>query len=257
MKPSDVIKPGAKFGRWTVLKINVTNPNSKAKKPPKCALCQCECGTQRYKEYRDLYSGRSLSCGCLKADQLRERNKNNSSVQIGNQYGYLVVEEDLGFRTQSRGKQESWYRCSCLNCGNHNFETNGNNLTSGNTISCGCIISKGEHKIKQLLLQHNINFVTQYKFKDLVSNTGYPLAFDFAIIENNQLAYLIEFDGRQHYDTINSWANSDLQSIQYRDELKNQYCKQHNIALIRIPYTHYDQLSIEDLLLNTTTFLME
>ena len=27
-------------------------------------LCQCECGTQRYKDYRDLYDGRSLSCGC-------------------------------------------------------------------------------------------------------------------------------------------------------------------------------------------------
>lgn len=257
MKPSDVIKPGAKFGRWTVLEINVTNPNSKAKKPPKCALCQCECGTKRYKEYRDLYAGRSLSCGCLKADQLRERNKNQSSIQIGNQYGYLIVTEDLGYRTQSRGRQESWYKCSCLNCGNQNFETNGNNLTSGNTTSCGCVTSKGENKIKQILSQNNINFVSQYKFQDLVSNNGYPLMFDFAVIENNQLSYLIEFDGRQHYTDINGWTNIDLNAIQNRDSLKNQYCKNHNIALIRIPYTQYDKLSINDLKLDTTQFLME
>lgn len=68
----DVI-PGAKFGRWTVLEIGVINPNPKAKKPPKTAKCQCECGTIRYKEYRDLYSGRSLSCGCLRAEMLTEK----------------------------------------------------------------------------------------------------------------------------------------------------------------------------------------
>lgn len=33
------IKVGDKFGRWTVLQINVVNPDSKAKHPPKTALC--------------------------------------------------------------------------------------------------------------------------------------------------------------------------------------------------------------------------
>jgi hypothetical protein len=30
---------GAKFNRWTVLETNVINPASKAKNPPKMALC--------------------------------------------------------------------------------------------------------------------------------------------------------------------------------------------------------------------------
>ena len=49
-KTSKDIVVGAKFGRWTILEINVKNPNSKAKNPPRTALCQCECGKTRYKE---------------------------------------------------------------------------------------------------------------------------------------------------------------------------------------------------------------
>ena len=37
------IQVGAIFGRWKVLEINTVNPNSKAKHPPKRALCECQC----------------------------------------------------------------------------------------------------------------------------------------------------------------------------------------------------------------------
>ena len=37
--------------------------------------------------------------------------------------------------------------------------------------------------------------------------------------------------------------------------MKNEWCKDNNIPLIRIPYTQYNDLCIEDLQLETTTFL--
>lgn len=37
-KSQDIVV-GAKFGRWTVLEINTKNPASKAKNPPRMALC--------------------------------------------------------------------------------------------------------------------------------------------------------------------------------------------------------------------------
>lgn len=40
------------------------------------------------------------------------------------------------------------------------------------------------------------------------------------------------------------------------DEYKNQWCKENNIPLIRIPYIHLNDLCIEDLLLETTNFLI-
>ena len=40
------------------------------------------------------------------------------------------------------------------------------------------------------------------------------------------------------------------------DIIKNKWCKDNNIPLIRIPYTHYDNLEIKDLLLNSSQFLI-
>jgi len=38
--------------------------------------------------------------------------------------------------------------------------------------------------------------------------------------------------------------------------IKNQWCKENNIPLIRIPYTHLKDLQIKDLMLETTKFLI-
>lgn len=43
---------------------------------------------------------------------------------------------------------------------------------------------------------------------------------------------------------------------QQRDDLKNNYCHKHNIPIIRIPYTELEQLKLQDLCLETTTFLV-
>ena len=44
--------------------------------------------------------------------------------------------------------------------------------------------------------------------------------------------------------------------IQQRDAFKNNWCKEHKIPLIRIPYTHYDNLCLEDLKLETSKFII-
>jgi len=38
--------------------------------------------------------------------------------------------------------------------------------------------------------------------------------------------------------------------------IKNQWCKNNNIPLIRIPYTHLEDLRLEDLLLETSQFII-
>ena len=144
-RTSKDIQIGAKFGRWTILQIDVINPDSKAKNPPKNALCQCECGTVRYKPYRDLYSGRSLSCGCLRREQVIQRNEEKGRIEIGTKFGYLTMIEDLGYRKQhSRDKNMRWSLCKCV-CGRV-VEVCNNNLKTGGTKSCGCINSFGEQK---------------------------------------------------------------------------------------------------------------
>lgn len=44
------------------------------------------------------------------------------------------------------------------------YEIYANNLTQGNTTSCGCIKeSHGEQKIREILSTNNINFISQKK----------------------------------------------------------------------------------------------
>lgn len=73
------------------------------------------------------------------------------------------------------------------------------------------------------------------------------MRFDFAIFENNQLKCLIEFDGRQHETGPEGiWTkNYSLEETQYRDKLKDEYCKEHNLKLIRIPYTDLKKINLQ------------
>lgn len=176
-------------------------------------------------------------------------NIENQTIKIGDKFGKLEVIDYLGFRKQkSRDKQESWYLCQC-ECGSSPKEIQGNALISGNTISCGCIHSSGERQIQKILEENNIFFKKEYSFSDLVNpKTNRRLRFDFAIFEEitNKLLYLIEFDGRQHFTGPEAeWTHSScLEDIQYRDNLKNNYCKQNNIILKRIPYTAINTLDL-------------
>ena len=234
---------GQKFGRLTALNIT-TERDSQG-----LVLweCQCDCGNKIKVAGSYLKRGRVQSCGCLKKEKLVERNiQHGKAINIGDRFGLLTVVEDLGFKQQlSRNKRERWSLCQC-DCGNI-IEVRNNNLNNGNTQSCGCVNSRGEQIIANLLRLNNINFSVQYSFPDLRTEKNGILKFDFAIFNNNQLYELIEFDGRQHiFGPDATWSQSDsLETIQYRDELKNQYCQLHNIKLIRIPYTDIDKISLE------------
>ena len=60
---SNAFKPGDKFGKLTVLKT-VKPPNTYRYH----ALCQCECGKQKYIRVDALRSGHTISCGCAQLE---------------------------------------------------------------------------------------------------------------------------------------------------------------------------------------------
>jgi len=95
----------------------------------------------------------------------------------------------------------------------------------GHTKSCGCMkISTGAQKIKDILISNNIHFITEYTFSDLKSNKGGTYRFDFAIFKDEKLLELIEFDGAQHFSSQKGYYEGELENIQYRDNIKNDYC---------------------------------
>lgn len=98
--------------------------------------------------------------------------------------------------------------------------------------------SRGQIKIEEILKKAGLPFVEQYSFSDLLSSNGRPLRFDFAVFnDEQQLQFLIEFQGIQHYQAKDKFGGySGLRKQQCNDMKKRQYCKVHNIKLILIPY---------------------
>ena len=240
---------GQKFGHLTALYRTENN------KTRTMWVCQCDCGKIKPMPAQYFTKVKDPSCGCqnrIKAsNRMKAYNETQRSINVGDRFGKLVVVEYEGLRKQaSRDKNESWYICQC-DCGSPLKPIRGNDLITGGVISCGCISSVGEMAIKNILNKNNISFKTEYIFSDLKNpKTNHNLRFDFAVFNNDKLEYLIEFDGRQHFTGPEaSWTHSySLEEIQFRDKLKNDYCKKHNIILKRIPYTALPHLSYEEII---------
>ena len=131
--------------------------------------------------------------------------------------------------------------CKC-DCGNY-CQIQHQYLAFGDTTSCGCIRSKGEFQIEQLLKEHNINFQREYSFENLKDKLN--LRFDFAIFNNkNELLGLIEYQGEQHYCKSNGFYSEDL--IKH-DKMKIDFCNKNNIKLKHIIYKKNYNLTWEDL----------
>ena len=132
------------------------------------------------------------------------------------------------------------WRCKCGVCENE-FTALPAKVNNGHITSCGCSMqSSGERYIISVLEELNADFVEQYSFSDC--KYKYSLRFDFAIFDNNQLMYLIEYDGKQHFEPI-EWFGGEtgFEETKIRDNLKNTYCKENHISLLRFPYTLSDE----------------
>jgi very-short-patch-repair endonuclease len=100
---------------------------------------------------------------------------------------------------------------------------------------CGCPIcneSKGEKEISIFLDRIKIKYIRQFKFDDCRNINKLP--FDFYLPDLN---ICIEYDGEQHFNSINYFGgNERYEFIKINDSIKNKYCIDNEIKLIRISY---------------------
>lgn len=233
---------GQKFGKLTVVK---RGPNQNKKVQWECI---CDCGNTVYVRSDQLLRGITKSCGCLHKQTAADIGHKNFKDLTGQQFGKLTALYPI---KSLEDKKYRWI-CQC-ECGNI-VEVLGTSLTNGNTKSCGCLKSTGETNIAFLLTQLNIPFSREYKI--IINAKTYR--FDFAIYNNEQeLQMFIEFDGIQHYGRISGWFTEERwEQLKANDEIKNKYCQQHNIPLIRIPYWELDNID-KEYLMNKITLAAE
>ena len=122
------------------------------------------------------------------------------------------------------------WKCKC-DCGNYTFVL-GINLRYGDTLSCGCLNSKNEMIIKQILSRYQIQYTSQKIFDDCRDTL--PLPFDVYLPEYN---VCIEYDGFQHFQQVDYFGGlTSFEAIQKHDKIKTEYCNKNNIDLWRINY---------------------
>lgn len=131
------------------------------------------------------------------------------------------------------------FNCVC-GCGNK-FSAPIYSLVGGTKIMCSTCsnsMSSYERIIKSFLDKNNILYKQEYTIHNC--RDVLPLPFDFYI--NGKL---IEIDGEGHYYPCNFNQISEEDALKTfnitkkHDEIKNKYCKDNNIQLLRIPYYHF------------------
>ena len=131
--------------------------------------------------------------------------------------------------------------CECP-CGEKYF-TNVAELTVDKRMfcqQCNRSQSRYERLVELELKSYDIVFVKQQKFDGCRSDiTHYLLPFDFYLSDFN---ICIEVDGEQHFRPTNIRGMSDKKAYEtyaktsYNDKVKDKYCRDSNIQLIRISY---------------------
>lgn len=146
----------------------------------------------------------------------------------------------------------------CKNCGTVR-EAGKDYLIRGH-IRCQRCKSKmkslPEFQIENFLIKNNIEHKFQKTFKLLKVDKRHALRFDFYLPNYN---LCIEYDGQGHYKKDFVFNRTGIVDNS-NDIRKNEYCKEHNIKLLRIPYweqkTMIDKIDLYLKNLKINTYLL-
>ena len=234
---------GKQFGELTILDVDSNYWKTVSPYNKTYFKCQCSCKDKTIVmvESSNLKRGTTKSCGCKRKEQLITIQQNRKKDYSGKKFGKLTV-----LREELNAETRTWI-CQC-DCSQQNIiKVKQSALLSGNVKSCGCLKdagktgqSIGSKIIEQHLIKLNIQFQKEKTFSSLKNpKTNSYLRFDFYLPKHQTL---IEFDGAQHFKSSGNYFNGTLEQIQYRDKIKNEWCKQNNFKLIRISYKEINEI---------------
>lgn len=214
---------GMKFNRLTIIE-------ELKEYTPRKVKCRCDCGNETILIKTQVMSGATKSCGCLFKDRIAEANTKDWSGYV-NAYGVKLIKQDY------KNEHGTWmWKCKCPICSDL-FTALPADVASNKKVSCGCINrSANEEFIENILKENNVDYTTQYRIDDCRDVNTLP--FDFAINIDSNMTF-IEYDGRQHFEPIDFFGGEEGFLLrQKHDKIKNDYCYNNNISLVRIPYTY-------------------
>lgn len=259
-----MINIGQTIGKLTVLNKDIMTDNGQK------WLCQCDCGNLTSVREDNLEiglingKGGTRSCGCLNPVQnhCQGLKRVDRIGEIVNNYQYilrLMPDSNRSYNYLFYDTTNGLWRVSDPRhvkdlAHNPRYESKTSkdalNKYYNKISSKQFSIHADENQIMTWLFQNKTIWTKQYSFEDCKDKI--PLPFDIAVFDEDfNLAYIIEYDGEQHFKE-NSLFNYEKQHR--HDLIKNKYCFDNNIPLVRIPYDA--EYTINDLKLETTRFLL-
>ena len=188
--------------------------------------CICPKGHECKMRFNDLNHGHGCKeCGNELRSEVQRTDYETIKNGIEKEEGYELLTKEY-----KNNKQKLLVKCPK----GHTYPTTWNRFQQG--LKCPiCNIPKGEETISNLLKELNIEFVhDQYIWQ------GVLLRPDFFLPDFN---LVIEFDGIQHFKPVEHFGGEEgFKKRQIKDKEKNDYCREHNIDILRIPYTEFENI---------------
>lgn len=186
----------------------------------KMKILHKKCGNILEMSYQDL---KNHNCKfCAHQSYLKDLDKFKEEINLKYNGEIIVIGDYIN------NKKAIKFKCNL--CNKYFYNTPVSILDKRKMRACNCRkISNGETIISNYLSNKNIKFIREFRFNDCRDKR--PLPFDFYIKEFN---ILIEFDGEHHYFPI--YGKERFEITVKHDLMKDNYCKDNNIELIRIRY---------------------
>lgn len=130
-----------------------------------------------------------------------------------------------------------WFTCER----GHEFKATLSNITGKARSWCPrCCDSKSEARAAAVLEEMGLTFTPQYRLPGQTRG-----GFDFAVMRDGELSFLLELDGEQHFHPVTFGSTTRtgeecLQDAVERDERKEAMVAALGARLLRVPYTRYD-----------------
>lgn len=206
--------------------------NAKSKLECKCLKCE------EHKNFLANWDSLSQGKGCPACGGRQKLTLNEIKNQL------KTINPNVEITSKTYTNSNSKLKCKCLISEKHPiFMATWDSLRAGHGCPT-CNSSKGEAKIRRWLDSYSFNYIQEYSFDNCRGKRGGLLRFDFYLSDINTC---IEYDGEGHYNPFRYSRNKDkmrnkLKETRHNDSTKDEYCKDNNIQLLRIPYWEFDNI---------------
>lgn len=142
-------------------------PNGRVRATQPKWHCRCDCGNEMQAIGRNLLTGNTESCGCLKRELQSAAWASKRSDMTGSRFGRLTV-TGISKRKSPDGKIKWLCRCECGNT----IDVTTHNLRNGNSGTCGSRECRTRPNAAERSLYNS------YKCSDTARRIGFSISFD-------------------------------------------------------------------------------